>query len=405
MEVSQNNISNNAINSTQNNQQALNPPVSTNTGTNIPVNQTVQKDVYGKFTDPNYNNAIPAIHVTSNFAKLRVFPDERNLYEVLQHKEAKKNHHKFHKEAAIGTAIGTIVPAILIFRHKFDIGKANYQVLKKITNNNSLKEYTKSNELSGKLLKLSKKTKSEVSETLIEFANELSENKISVDQLKSHLNHEIKALENTYVNDKKGDVSFARYLTKTDELSLMQVLIIGTGSIVGGLLGGIYKDKGEINKKKVKESNYQFINNLICPTILTERFVKWMKLDKKEYKEEIGTIKLPLGEKIKNLFSPQSWNNNIRNFCQRENLIKTGKGLAAVLGGVGIGITVGTKVANYVNSKFYKDEKYERKIGLFDVFIHVDDFPIALNFMKFPMMDKVLLFCLALCGYEGGKKE
>jgi|GEM_PF-3123117 len=392
----------------------INQPASqgnTNQNTNVQADRRINNKVYSKFI--NANAAVPLdVHVTSNLATLRVFADDRNLYEIMLGKEAKHKSRGMHWYAAAGTTIGTIVPALIFYGMKFKKGKVNLDIINSLQESINGNDF-KSLELSEKIKNIAEKASSKTKRKLLDIAEELkdSNNDEAFNKLLKvvGLNKKENLLEavgahNSIITDLKGYFNkyheeckelykgtgitdYLKYLTKTDEFSLSEVLIIGTGSVLGGLLGGIAKDKGEVNKKKVKEANFQLITNIICPTILTAVLVNKFGLSTKEFKNKVRFI----------------------DTFKRENLLpslkKAGKGAAAILLGVGTGITVGSHIANWMNKQYFKNEKYERRLHHFDVLIHVDDVPIALNFMKVPFMDKLLLFCSGLCGYKAGEKE
>ena len=399
MEVSTANISKNI---------SINQPASQENfdiNSNVKVERRVNNQIYGKFINThNVNGAIPLdMHVTSNLGTLRVFSDDRNLYEILLGKDAKHKSRDMNWYAAAGTTIGTVVPSLIIYAMKLKKGKANVNILE------ALKEFgsrdLKYEDIANKAREIangaSDDARTKLNQILEKIENEPNSEKrlkklfkqaglVKPEELNKEgfyfkegkekfFNNILKEAKELYIKDKKGkDVSPLRYLFNTDELSLSEVLVIGTGSVLGGLLGGIIKDKGKVNKKKVKESNFQLITNIILPTILTAKLIEKLGL----------SIKPPEG-----LLSTS------------QHLKRIGTAAAAIVLGVGTGITVGSHIANWVNKQYFKDQKYERKLQDFDVFIHVDDVPIALNFMRVPFMDKLLLFCSGLCGYKAGAKE
>ncbi|MDD3014450.1 MAG: hypothetical protein PHC34_12170 [Candidatus Gastranaerophilales bacterium] len=383
----------------------------TNQNNGVRTERRVNNQIYGKFI--NTNAAMPIdMHVTSNFATLRVFPDDRNLYEILLGKEAKHKSKGINWYAAAGSAIGTAVPALIFYAMKFKKGKFNLSIIDALKNNINGNDFN-SAKLAQNLENIAEKASSKVKDKLLNIAENLKNpnndetiNKLlkevgldkkedllntlkvknsKVSNLKEYFN-EYKEKSNELYNGKNGNKSYFRYLLDTDEFSLPEILIIGSGSILGGLLGGITKENGEINKKKVKEANFQFLTNIVCPTILTERLVHKFGLSTKEFKNKI------------------SFTENFKKDNLMHLLAKTGKGIAAIVLGVGTGITIGSHVSNWLNKQYFKNQKYERKLDVFDVFIHVDDVPIALNFMKVPFMDKLLIFCSGLCGYKAGSK-
>lgn len=388
---------------------------------NSPANNLSKLNFNSNNDDPNA--AFPLdVHVTSNIGDLRVFPDDRNLYEIVLNKEAAPKRKEMNWQALAGGFIGTAIPALLFYSAKLKKGQVNVKVIEGLNElinpgkaGSVVKELNYAN-AKASISKVAKDATTKAVPEVQEGLNKLFEKLDKIEDPKKALSklleearlvHELKKLnkpgfyfdkgkelyfQNAFENaiklfkkvDKDGNVegknSFLGYLSKADELSLKEVLLIGVGSITGGYLGGVAKDDGEINKKKTKEATYQLINNIICPTILTEQLISRAGLD----------IKPPKGAFAGKRLS------QIGHYA---------KCAGSIILGVGVGINVGTRIANFVNKQYFKDEKYERKIGKFDVFIHVDDVPLALNFMQIPFMDKLLLFCSGLCGYEAGKKE
>lgn len=150
-----------------------------------------------------------------------------------------------------------------------------------------------------------------------------------------------------------------------------EMMFIGTGAILGGLAGGIIKDKKKRMWEKVKEANFQWITNLFLPTLFVDQLLKYA--DKK------------FPKKINNL------NNKIA---------KT----IAVIVGIGTGMKLGEFITNKFNGCIEKNQKHKRKIGPKDVLLHIDDMPIALTLSKVPHVDKLLPFCFIYSGYQSGKK-
>jgi len=380
---------------------------------NFPANNL--SNVNFNSNNDNKNAAFPLdVHVTTNVGDLRVFSKDRNLYEILLNKESASEKNEMNWHALAGGFIGTIIPALLLYSAKLKKGQVNLKVIEgldKLVNPTDVskipKEFNYANAKEA-ILNVANDAKAQIQATpevkkelnkLFEKLDKIEDPKKALSKLlgEAGLEKDLKKLnnpdfyfkkgkdlyiKNTYIDAQKlytengKKRGFLSYFAKTDELSLKEVLLIGLGSITGGYLGGVTKDEGEISKKKTKEATYQLINNIICPTILTEQLVSRFGLN----------IKPPKGFK-------------------EGQFKRAALGATAIVLGVGTGVNIGTRIANFVNKQYFKDEKYERKIGKFDVFIHVDDIPLALNFMQFPFMDKLLLFCSGLCGYEAGKKD
>mgnify|MGYP001177802932 CR=1 FL=1 len=150
-----------------------------------------------------------------------------------------------------------------------------------------------------------------------------------------------------------------------------EMMLVGTGAIVGGLAGGIIGDRNERTGKKIKEANFQFLTNLLIPTFLVDRLLKIV--DKKIPK----TV-----SKTKNALAKA----------------------AAVIVGVGGGMKIGEFFTNKMHRCFEKHREKERKLQPQDALLHIDDLPVALTLSKVPHVDKVLPFTFVYSGYQAGKK-
>ncbi len=156
---------------------------------------------------------------------------------------------------------------------------------------------------------------------------------------------------------------------------LKEVLIMGSGSILGGFAGGIAFDKNNKKIKKIKEFIYQ-TSNLIIPACSVA-----------------GLIKLIEKSKIKNPV-----------------IANTAK-IGAIATGVGGGMFVSSKICNKINNLLIdKNSNHKRKMKMKDGLIHIDDVLMALVLAKVPFankigIDKILPFVYVFCGYEAAKQK
>lgn len=144
------------------------------------------------------------------------------------------------------------------------------------------------------------------------------------------------------------------------------MLILSTGSIVGGITGGIIVDKGQNTKQKIKEGVFQFFNAIV-PTLLIKPI-------------------LYLCEHIK------AFNNN---------KIKP----ALLLGGIFGGMVLGAKISNKIN---HNDERHKRKVKFIDSIANIDVISGALIMAKMPLInkfgiEKFLPLPYIWTGYEAGR--
>jgi hypothetical protein len=168
----------------------------------------------------------------------------------------------------------------------------------------------------------------------------------------------------------------------------LQLMILGASATLGGLLGGIYNDKGEDTWAKIKEGNYQFITNIMMPITFCVWFDKLVSGLGNKFPE-----KLP-------------WLNS-------EKLIhKIPKGTITNLLGIVTGVTVGAFLSNQLNKRIHKDEIPPRKIHPKDFVIQVDDmiggFTATGAFNSIPVLchlDKVLPLVYFLSGMETGNED
>jgi hypothetical protein len=175
----------------------------------------------------------------------------------------------------------------------------------------------------------------------------------------------------------------------------VQLMVLGASATLGGLLGGIYNDKGEDTWAKIKEGNYQFITNIMMPITFCVLFEKLMS---------------GLGEKFPKKLP---WLNSEKLIHQIPKVTLTN------LLGIVTGVTVGAFLSNQVNKRIHKDEIPPRKIHPKDFVIQVDDMiggftatnalenlkslPAPLNWLSH--LDKVLPLVYFLSGMETGNED
>lgn len=144
------------------------------------------------------------------------------------------------------------------------------------------------------------------------------------------------------------------------------MLLLSTGSILGGISGGILVDKGKNTKEKIKEGVFQFFNAIV-PTLLIKPI-------------------LYLCEHVKAL-------NN--------NKIKP----TLLLGGIFGGMVLGAEISNKINNN---DENHKRKVKFIDSIANIDVISGALIMAKIPLINKLgiekfLPLPYIWTGYEAGR--
>lgn len=127
------------------------------------------------------------------------------------------------------------------------------------------------------------------------------------------------------------------------------VLLVGLGSVAGGLMGGLMADKDKNNvKPKLREASQQFIGNMVFPVSILAAVNKG--LEKFVFKTS-GTPKTPAGILIKCL---------------------------ACVGSLVGGMELGNKVMNKVNNKLFKEE-VKHDVHAEDYLVHADDLCLTAN--------------------------
>jgi len=159
------------------------------------------------------------------------------------------------------------------------------------------------------------------------------------------------------------------------DINLKEMLILGVGSISGGLTGGIITDKNQNTKNKVKEGVYQFTNIFVPAAIVT------------------GLLKLVEKSKISNPLNTK--------------IAKIG----AVVAGIGGGMKISSVICNKINNSIVdKNAKEKRAIKLKDGIMQLDDISLALILANPKLagklcLNKILPILFLTCGYEAGKQK
>lgn len=164
-----------------------------------------------------------------------------------------------------------------------------------------------------------------------------------------------------------------------------EIVTIGAGSILGGLIGGtILGDKKDL-KSKVRESIVQ-IANITFPIAIVEALSSG------------GTA---LSEKL------------MPNWCKSENLVKQAvtkfPAAAGAITGLLTGMYIGNKVSNKLNEKIFK-KKENRPIAYTDFSAHVDDIGVAATFVApnnfiTKTISRLIPPALIVAGYETGTRK
>jgi len=157
-------------------------------------------------------------------------------------------------------------------------------------------------------------------------------------------------------------------------IELKELLLLGSGPIIGGLLGGIASDEDKKHRKhKIKEAVFQLCN-LTIPTSLV-------------------AVGLELVKKSKSI--------------KENHFAKIG----AIAAGLAAGMPTALFLSNKINDKVFDSAKNkDRQLKPKDGFIHIDDIIGALTLGKVPLLDKIpvermLPFVYGINGYMTGNKE
>ena len=138
------------------------------------------------------------------------------------------------------------------------------------------------------------------------------------------------------------------------------VILLGAGSILGGLAGGLLADKNKENHKlKLREASQQFFGNVLCPVGLLAGASKL--LEKSGFK------------------MPQLKGNN--KFTKAANVVLSAlpKMVVTIVSLVG-GMEIGNAVIHKINNKVFKEE-VEHDVKAEDYLLHADDLCLTANLL------------------------
>ncbi len=169
-----------------------------------------------------------------------------------------------------------------------------------------------------------------------------------------------------------------------------EIMSMGIGSVIGGLIGGAILDKKENFSSKCSEAVSQLLGDITIPlSFVALPTMLYKKFEDLATKETSHTKLQSLSKTVKN-------NKFLKIACPT---LVSGSSLAA-------GIITGNKVSNKLNSKIH-GEDHSRGIRLTDFAPHLDDVCLAITLMadKSPVGDIISKFvpiALSVAGIETG---
>lgn len=165
------------------------------------------------------------------------------------------------------------------------------------------------------------------------------------------------AVTGIYAMAKKGNPALTLKKLAYDE---KDILLIGAGSVLGGLAGGLLADNNKENvKPKLREASQQFFGNILFPIGIMAAGNKVL---------EKTNFKLP---KINSDSKPAKIANGVLAV-----LPKVAVTVASLVGGM----EIGNKVMNKVNNKIFKEE-VKHDVNVEDYFVHADDLCLTANML------------------------
>lgn len=153
------------------------------------------------------------------------------------------------------------------------------------------------------------------------------------------------------------------------EYGMQDMVLVSASSIVGGVGVGLIGEKKEVQKNRLKEGLFQFMNSAI-PTWIVG-----------------GVVSL----------------------CESKPKYNTSKNkMFSVLGGLLVGMYGSAALANVITDP--KDKHPDRKLTLKDALANIDDAVGALALAKIPVInklhiEKVLPLIYTACGYRAGQSN
>ena len=171
------------------------------------------------------------------------------------------------------------------------------------------------------------------------------------------------------------------YLVKAPYNDEKDIITIGAGSCLGGLIGGYTVDKNKRNRKAKLQETLLQIANISLPAFFTVRFAK-------------------AGENLGKKFLEK----NPYKKTYRTTIAKS----SAAMAGLMLGVYFSNIIANKVNELIFKQGK-GRPVKLSDFSAHVDDMCLAARqFGEHPIINLISMtipFALMTAGNEIGNKQ
>lgn len=168
------------------------------------------------------------------------------------------------------------------------------------------------------------------------------------------------------------------------------ILMIGAGSVSGGLLGGLAADKNSKNKiPKLREASLQFFGSLACPLGILAGANHLLEKSKFELPQMEGASKT-----VKAI----------------NTVISAAPKIAVTLGSLVLGMNLGNKIMNNVNNKIF-NQKEHRDVQASDYLVHADDICVAASLLLkdsksiSAITSKVLPASFILAGAKTGMQE
>ena len=172
-----------------------------------------------------------------------------------------------------------------------------------------------------------------------------------------------------YKASKGGNFKFSQF-----HYNDKQLILIGAGSVLGGLLGGHLSDDKKNMKYKYKEGLHQFFGNILAPIGVLACSEKLLDTTK-------------VLTKVKQPFS---------------SIIKIGTTVGSLI----LGMHLGNSIVSKFTDKIF-NEKDDHKIKIEDYSVHMDDLCMAISHIgKGSVISRVAAHCLPfaflLSGYKTG---